>query len=153
MDWRPIVVLAHVLAAFWWFAGYVGTNVCTELARRSTSDEDCRVALAISDRIDVLANRTGGTAAGLTGLLAMVVFGYPITTPWVLAAIVLFAFVVFGGIFFWGRFGGQVGEAAKAGDWSGVRRALSEPRIQAYGRIENLAAVAIIALMVLRPGS
>ena len=153
MDWRPIVVLAHVLAAFWWFAGYVGTNVCTELARRSTSDEDCRAALAISDRIDVLANRTGGTAAGLTGLLAMVVFGYPITTPWVLAAIVLFAFVVFGGIFFWGRFGGQVGEAAKAGDWPGVRRALSDPRIRAYGRIENVVAVAIIALMVLKPGS
>jgi uncharacterized membrane protein len=153
MDWRPIVVLAHVLAAFWWFAGYVGTNVCTELARRSTSDEDCRVALAISDRIDVLANRTGGTAAGLTGLLAMVVFGYPITTPWVLAAIVLFAFVVFGGIFFWGRFGGQVGKAAEAGDWPGVRRALSEPRIQVYGRLENVAAVAIIGLMVLKPGS
>src|SRR5262245_4141199 len=119
MDWRPLVVLAHVLAAFWWFAGYVGTNVCTELARRSTSDEDCRVALAISDRIDVIANRVGGTAVGLTGLLTLFVFGYPITTPWLLASIVLFAFVVFGGIFFWGRFGGQVGEAAKAGDWPG----------------------------------
>jgi uncharacterized membrane protein len=153
MDWRSVVVLAHVLAAFWWFAGYVGTNVCTELARRSTSDEDCRVALAISDRIDVLANRTGGSAAGLTGLLALFVFGYPMTTPWLLASIVLFAFVVFGGIFFWGRFGSQVGAAAKAGDWPGVRRALSQPRIQAYGRLENGAAVAIIALMVLKPGS
>jgi len=79
MDWRPIVVLAHVLAAFWWFAGYAGTNLCTEIARRSTTDDDCRAALAISDRIDVLANRTGGMAVGLTGLLALLVFGYSLT--------------------------------------------------------------------------
>ena len=42
MDWRVVVVLAHVLAAFWWVAGYVGTNLCTEIARRSTTDNDCR---------------------------------------------------------------------------------------------------------------
>jgi len=152
MDWRPIVVLAHVLAAFWWFAGYVGTNFCTEIARRSTTDDDCRAALAISDRIDVLANRTGGMAVGLTGLLALLVFGYSLTTPWVLAAIVLFAFVVFGGIFFWGRFGGHVASAGKAGDWPGVRRALSAPRILVYSRVENIVVVVIIGLMVLRPG-
>jgi uncharacterized membrane protein len=152
MDWRAVVVLAHVLAAFWWVAGYVGTNLCTEIARRSTTDEDCRGALAISDRIDVVANRTGGTAVGLTGLLAIPVFGYSLTTPWVLATIVLFAVVVFGGIFFWARFGGQVGAAATAGDWPGVRRSLNEPRILVYSRVENVFVVAIIALMVLRPG-
>jgi hypothetical protein len=64
MDWRPIVVLAHVLAAFWWFAGYVGTNFCTEIARRSTTDDECRAALAISDRstsrrIGPVARRSG----------------------------------------------------------------------------------------------
>ena len=63
----------------------------------------------------------------------------------------LFAIVVFGGIFFWGRFGGQVGAAAKAGDWAGVRKALSEPRILAYSRVENVLVAVIIALMVLRP--
>ena len=152
MDWRALVVLAHVFAAFWWFAGYAGTNLCTEIARRSTTDDDCRAALAISDRIDVVANRTGGMAVGLTGLLAVLVFGYSLTTPWVLAAIVLFAFVVFGGIFFWGRFGGQVGAAAKAGDWPRRPKALSAPRILVYSRVENVLVVVIIALMVLRPG-
>ena len=71
MDWLAVVILAHVLSAFWWIAGYVGTNVCTEMARRSTTDEDCRAALRVSDRLDVLANRTGGTAVGVTGLLAL----------------------------------------------------------------------------------
>jgi uncharacterized membrane protein len=151
MDWRPIVVVAHVLAAFWWFAGYAGTNICTELARRTTSDDDCRSAILISGRLDRLANRTGGTAAGLTGLLAVFVFGYTLTTLWVLASIVLFAFVVFGGALFWERFGAGVEAASAAGDWAGVRRSLNDPRIIAYGRIENLAVLAIILLMVLRP--
>jgi uncharacterized membrane protein len=153
MDWRSLVLLFHVLAAFWWIAGYVGTNLCTEFARRSTTDDDCRAALRISDRLDVLANRTGGTAAGLSGLLTLVVFGYSLTTPWVLASIVLFALVILGGITFWTRFGGQIGTAAEAGDWSRVRRELNEPRIVTYARLENVAVVVIIALMVLRPGS
>jgi hypothetical protein len=152
MDWRPIVVLAHVLAAFWYVAGYVGTNLCTEIARRSTTDDDCRSAILISGRLDRLANRTGGTAVGLTGLLALVVFGYSLTTPWILASIALFAAVVLSGIFLWERFGGGVEEAAAAGDWDGVRRALNRPRAVAYGRLENVAVVVIIALMVLRPG-
>jgi uncharacterized membrane protein len=151
MDWRTIVVLAHVLAAFWWFAGYVGTNVCTEIARRSTSDDECRIALRLSNRFDVLANRTGGTAVGLTGILALFVFGYSLTAFWVAASIILFAVVVFGGIFFWARFGGQVDAAATAGDWPAVRRALSETRIQLFSRVENVLVLAIIVLMVLRP--
>ena len=151
MDWRPIVILAHILAAFWWFAGYVGTNVLTEIARRSTTDDECQAAIRISDRFDVLANRSGGTAVGLTGILALLVFGYSLTTTWVLAAIVLYAFVAFGGIFFWARFGAGVNEAASTGNWPGVRRVLSEPGILAYSRLENLAVLAIIALMVLRP--
>jgi uncharacterized membrane protein len=152
MDWRPIVVLAHVLAAFWYAAGYIGTNVCTEIARRSRTDDECRAAILISGRLDRLANRTGGTAVGLTGLLALIVFGYSLTTPWILASIVLFAAVVFSGIFLWERFGGGVEEAAAAGDWPAVRRALNAPRAVAYGRIENVAVVAIIVLMVLKPG-
>jgi Predicted integral membrane protein (DUF2269) len=151
MDWRALVLLAHVLAAFWWIAGYVGTNVCTELARRSTTDEECRSAILVSGQVDRLANRTGGTAVGLTGLLALVVFGYGLTTPWVLASIVLFAVVVFGGIALWGRFGGGVDAASSAGDWAGVRLALNEPRVIAYGRLENLAVLTIIGLMVLGP--
>jgi hypothetical protein len=152
MDWRSIVVLAHVLAAFWWFAGYVGTNLCTEIARRSTSDDQCRVALELSNRFDVIANRTGGTAVGLTGLLTLWVFGYGLTTFWVAASVILFGVVVFGGIFFWGRFGSGVDTAAAAGDWAGVRRTLSEPRIQVFSRVENVLVFAIIVLMVLRPG-
>jgi uncharacterized membrane protein len=151
MDWRALVVLAHVLAAFWYVAGYVGTNLCTEMARRSTSDDECRFAILISGRFDRWANRTGGTAVGLTGLLALIVFGLSLTTPWILASIVLFAAVVFGGIFLWERFRGGVEAAAAAGDWAAVRRELNAPRAIAYARLENVAVLAIVGLMVTRP--
>jgi hypothetical protein len=152
MDWRLVVVLAHVLAAFWYMAGYVATNLCTEMARRSTSDDECRSAILVSGRLDRWANRTGGTAVGLTGLLLVVVTGRAVTTPWILASIILFAAVVFAGIFFWERFGAGVEEAAAAGDWPGVRRALNERRAVVYGRVENLAVLAIVVLMVVGSG-
>jgi uncharacterized membrane protein len=153
MDWRAIALLAHVLAAFWWIAGYVGTNLCTEIARRSTTDEECRSALLISNRLDRTLNQMGGTFAGLTGLVALVVFGYSVFTPWVAASIVLFALVVVGGAVFWRRYGMGIDTAVAAGDWETVRRRLREPRIVGFSRLENIAVVAIIALMVLRPGA
>jgi uncharacterized membrane protein len=151
MDWQSVLVLAHVLAAFWFVAGYVGTNLCTEMARRSATDDDCRAAILVSGRLDRWANRTGGTFVGITGLLLPVLYGPGLTTPWVLISIVLFAMVVLGGALFWERFGANVESASAAGDWSGVRNALNAPRIVAYGRLENLAVVAIIVLMVLQP--
>jgi hypothetical protein len=153
MDWRAVAVLAHVLAAFWWIAGYVGTNLCTEIARRSTTDDECRSALLISNRIDRSLNQMGGTFAGLTGLVTLVVFGYSVTTPWVASSIALFALVVVGGAVFWRRFGMGVDAAVATSDWETVRRQLREPRIVGYSRLENVMVVVIIALMVLRPGS
>jgi uncharacterized membrane protein len=152
MDWRPLAVLIHVLAAFWYVAGYVGTNLCTELARRAPTDEDCRSALQLSGRFDRWLNAPGGTAVGLTGLAAVVVFGYALTTPWVALAIVLFAGIVLLGIFYWGRFGRRVERAMTAGDWAGVRSLLTEPRIVLVSRLENVALLVVIILMVLRPG-
>ena len=152
MDWRSVLVLAHVLAAFWFVAGYVGTNLCTEMARRSTTDDDCRSAIVVSGRLDRWANRTGGMLVAITGLLVLALYGPGLTTPWIFISIVLFAAVIFGGIFFWERFGDDVESALAAGDWAGVRTAVNQPRIIAYGRLENLAVLVIIVLMVVQPG-
>ena len=46
MDWRVLVTVAHVVAAFWFVAGYVGTNVLTEVARRATTHDGRVAALA-----------------------------------------------------------------------------------------------------------
>jgi uncharacterized membrane protein len=152
MDWRPLAVLIHVLAAFGYVAGYVGTNLCTELARRATTDDECRTALFFSNRFDRWLNAPGGMVTSLSGLVAVWVFGYAFTTPWVAVAIALFAGIVLLGVFFWRRFGRRVDSAMTAGDWAGVRELLTEPRIVAVSRLENAVLLAILVLMVLRPG-
>ena len=78
MDWRAVAVLVHVLAAFWFVAGYVATNVCTEIARRSASDEECRAALTLSGRFDRWLNAPGGSAVAISGLLTLWVYGLPL---------------------------------------------------------------------------
>jgi uncharacterized membrane protein len=151
MDWRPVAVLVHVLAAFWYVAGYIGTNLCTELARRARTDDECRAALSFSGRFDRWLNAPGGMAVGLSGLAAVWVLGYAITTQWVALAVVLFAGIVLLGILYWSRFGRRVQSAMAADDWAGVRRLLTEPRIVLLSRLENAAVLAIVVLMVLRP--
>ena len=151
MDWRAVAVLVHVLAAFWFVAGYVATNVCTEIARRSASDEECRAALALSGRFDRWLNAPGGSAVAISGLLTLWVYGLPLTTPWVLASAILLVGVIGLGIGYWRRFGQAVGSAVSASDWPGVRRLLNEPRVVLVSRLENVAVLAILVLMILRP--
>jgi uncharacterized membrane protein len=151
MDWRAVAILVHVLAAFWYVAGYIGTNLCTELARRARSDEECRAALNFSSRFDRVLNAPGGMAVGLSGLAGVWVLGYTLTTPWIALAVVLFAGIVLLGIFYWSTFGRRVASAMAADDWAGVRRLLTEPRIVLLSRLENVTVVVIVVLMVLRP--
>jgi uncharacterized membrane protein len=152
MEWRGVAVLVHVLAAFWYVAGYIGTNLCTELASRARTDGECRSALAFSGRFDRWLNAPGGMAVSLSGIAALWIFGYALTTPWVVLAVALMAGVVLLGIFYWSRFGRRVDSTMTADDWAGVRRLLTEPRIVLLSRLENVAVLAIVVLMVLRPG-
>ena len=71
MDWRAVATVAHVLAAFWFVAGYVGTNALTEIARRAATHEARVAALALSDQFDRWLYQRGGTAVLLTGALCM----------------------------------------------------------------------------------
>jgi len=151
MDWRAVVVLAHVLAAFGFVAGYVGTNLCTELARRTRSDQDRRAALLLSGRFDRWLNAPGGAAVSLSGIVALWVFGYSLTTLWIVLTVLLMAGVISLGIFYWSRFGGRVEAAVAADDWPGVRRLLTQPRVVLLSRVENASVLTVIVLMVLRP--
>ncbi len=152
-DLTKPVLLLHVLSAFAYVAGYVATNVLTEMARRNDDLVFRRDALRFSNRFDRLLNAPGGTLVGITGLATMFAFGYSPLAPWVLAAIVLFVIIVAMGIFFWARVGRAVDRAMAAGDNETVGRVLRSPRNVAVSRFENGLVVVLIVLMVLRPGS
>lgn len=148
---KPSVLLLHVLTAFAYVAGYVATNVLTELARRTDDPAFRKEALRFSTRFDRLLNAPGGALVALTGLVTAVVLGYSLISGWVLVAIILYALVVGTGILFWSRVGREIDRAAAAGDDAAVRRELRLPRNVAVSRIENLVLLAVIVLMVLRP--
>jgi uncharacterized membrane protein len=119
---KPIVLLLHVLAAFAYVAGYVATNVLTDLARRTDDPAFRKEALRFSTRFDRLLNVPGGSLVAITGIATALVSGYSLLSGWVVVAIVRFALIIVTGIFFLGR----------------------------VGRLENLALLTIIVLMVLR---
>ena len=152
MDWRALALVAHVLAAFWFVAGYVGTNVLTEIARRANTHEERVAALGLSDRFDQWLYQRGGTAVLLTGVLAWWVFGYPLTTPWIVASIALVVGIALVTGFYWRRYGMRVNEALAAGDAAAAAAILTDPTAVLLSRLENLAVAGIIVLMVLRPG-
>jgi uncharacterized membrane protein len=148
---KPIVLLLHVLAAFAYVAGYIATNVLTEFARRTDDPSFRREALRFSTRFDQLLTIRGGTLVAISGLVTALLFGYSLLSGWVLVASVLYVLVVVTGIFFWGRVGREVDRAVAAGDDAAVQRELRRPRNVAVSRLENVALLTIIVLMVLRP--
>ena len=152
MDWRAVAIVAHVLAAFWFVAGYVGTNALTEIARRATTHEARVAALRLSDQFDRWLYQRGGTAVLLTGLLAWWVFGYPLATPWILASIALIVGIALLTAFYWRGYGQRINAALAADDTSAAGAILTDPRAVLLSRLENIAVLGVILLMVLRPG-
>jgi len=140
-----------VLAAFVFIAGYVGTNLLTELARRNPDPAFRRSALSFSTMFDRRLNIPGATVVAPTGLLAVWAFGYSFLAPWVVAAIVLYLVLPLLGGLFWTRVGRRIHQALAADDQRTVDAVLRDPRNVAVSRIENLVVLAIVALMVLRP--
>lgn len=147
-----MVVVAHVLSAFWFVAGYVGTNALTEVARRATTQEGRVAALALSDLFDRWLYQRGGMAVLLTGAVAWWVFGYPLTTPWILASIALIVGIALVTGLYWRGYGLRVNEAIAAGDAAATDAILTDRKAVLLSRLENLAVLAIIVVMVLRPG-
>ena len=151
MGLTQAVLLLHILAAFAYGAGYVGTNVLTEQARRTDDSEFRRYALKFSGVLDRF-NVVGGTLAGITGIAAVFVFGFSLLTPWVLAAIAIYVVIVATGILFWGRVGRAIDAAIGAGDEATAIALLRSPRQIAVSRAENILFLILVSLMVLRPG-
>jgi uncharacterized membrane protein len=147
-----VALLLHILAAMAFVSGYVGTNVMTEVARRARTIDERRAALSTSALFDRTLNRRGGTAVIVTAPIVVWAFGYAVTTPWLLTSTVMFlAIPILGGLY-WARIGRRLDDALARGDDEQAAMLLNDRRTVLVARLENLLVLAIIALMVLRPG-
>jgi uncharacterized membrane protein len=145
------LVLAHVLSAFLFVAGYVAINILTEAARRPGPLERRRTILGLSGLFDCGLVRIGGTVVGLSGIALVVTGGRSWAEPWLWLSATLYLGISALGIFVWGPRGGRVEAAIAADDVATVDRVLNEPAYVALGRIENLALLVVVSLMVVRP--
>src|SRR2546427_6496422 len=62
-----ILAVVHVGAGFVYVAGYVGTAVLTEIARRTDDPTTRRAAIDFSGRFDRVLVRVPGTVTGVAG--------------------------------------------------------------------------------------
>jgi hypothetical protein len=145
------LVLVHVLSAFAFVAGYVATNVLTEIARRHSDLQERRTVLGLSGAFDRRFVRTGGTLVGVSGVVLVAIGGWSWTAPWIWLSTVVYAAILILGIGVWGSRGGRVEAALVASDEATVDRLLTERPFVILSRIENIALLFVICLMVLRP--
>lgn len=144
----------HLLGAFLFVGGVLVAGVGFEAARRRTDPREIAILLGLT-RWGVLLVAAGGVVLLAGGLwLAGVVHAYG--KPWLDAAIALFVVTV--------ALGGAGGQrpkrarllatklAAGDGDTAELHRLLDEPAGRAVNYVSGLLVVAILVLMVWRPG-
>jgi uncharacterized membrane protein len=149
---RPILALFHVGAALMYVTGYASTKTLTQIAVSESDPSRRRVILGLGDRFDFRFQIVGGTSVALSGLPLAVANGYDLTQRWILLAVAINVVLIFIGAGLWRRRSMAVREALDADDDARVVWLLTEPRARALRWIEFALLVAIIALMVLRPG-
>jgi uncharacterized membrane protein len=147
-----LLALVHVGSAMLYITGYASTKMLTRLAVQAPDAEGRERLLELSGRFDFWFQIPFGTVVSLSGLALTWANGYSFTTPWVIASIVLYAAIVFIGAGIWRRRSALVRDALAADDDAGVVWLLTEPRALALGWLELALIVAVVTLMVLRPG-
>ncbi len=151
MSWHIAVELVHVVAAIVFAAGYISTNVLTELARETDEAPTRRVALGLSGVFDQFLVIPFGTLAGLSGLVLFPVLGYPITSQWVWLSTLLYLGVIGLGITVWRARGLRIEAALADDDDAAVVALLRDQRYVALSRGENVVVFLIVVLMIVRP--
>ena len=144
-------LFVHLLGAFLFVAGLTVAAVSFEAARRRTAPAEIALLLGAA-RTGALLVGVGGLVVLVGGLwLAGVVHAYG--EAWLDAALALFVVTVAVGIV-----GGQRPKQARklaeaGGDIGEVRRLLDDPLGRALNYLGAVLVLAILVLMVWRPGS
>ena len=149
---RPTLALIHIGSALLYVTGYASAKTLTSLAVAESDPIKRRWILGLGDKFDFRFQIWGGTLVGLSGIPLALANGYSLTQAWVIASIVLYAIVVFIGAVIWRGRAATVRLAIEAGDDGRILTVLTEPRARLLGWVELVLIVAIVVLMVLRPG-
>jgi uncharacterized membrane protein len=144
-----VVKFLHILAAIVAVGLNISYGVWIVRARRDPG----HVSFALKG-VKFLDDRIANPAYGfllITGLLMVFLVPYPITTLWILIALVLYAvLVVLALVFFTPALRAQI-KLAEAGDTSSADFMRLGRRAQILGQVLGVIVILILAMMVFKP--
>lgn len=147
---ESLALFLHIASAIVLLSGMIGGNVIAEFARRAPNLEQRRSLVALGAPFERMVT-VAVLLTIISGLVTLMLFGYPITALWVLATGVINVALIAFQVLYWNRVGPPVHEALGRGDDLAAGRLLRDPRRVAIGWFEVGLTFLIVALMVFRP--
>jgi uncharacterized membrane protein len=146
-----LAVFFHIVAAILLVGGTISVTMLAVAARAAPDLERRRAIVMLSKPFERMTTVAVPTAI-VTGLVTLVLFGYSITSIWVLATGVVLLVMVAIQVLHWNKMGPRVHEALERGDDAAAVELMQDPRSVMLGRVEVGLSFLTVALMVFRPG-
>lgn len=143
-------LFVHVVSAIFLLGGVIGGNVLGEMARRAPDLERRRDVVALGAPFERMTTIAVPVTV-ISGLVTMLLFGYPITSLWILATGAVIVVIVAIQVLFWNKVGPRVHDALGRGDDPAALALMRDPRAVMIGRVVDGLGFLIVALMVFRP--
>ena len=141
----------HILAAMVYVSGYISGSLLQAAAGRA---EEWPIRRVLMHWTGILTNRVlvpGFIAAGALGVITAVVMGYPLTSGWVLYALIVYAVMFVTGVFYWNPLGRKQQKAIDASDEARVTALTTTSSIQLVLALDTILLLLLIYLMVAKP--
>ena len=150
-DASLLLKYVHILAAFVYVTGYLTGGILAAAAGRTTEwparDALMRTSETFTNRLLI----PGFIAAAVLGVITALVMGYPLTSGWVLYALVVFVVMLLIGILFWGRLGRKQMAALQSRDDATFVALGRQTSVRVVTIVDGLLLLLLIYLMVARP--
>ncbi len=150
-DTGVLLKYVHILAAMVYVAGYISGSLLQAAAGRATDWPDRRLLMRWAG---ILTNRLlipGFIAAGVLGIVTALVMGYPLTSGWVLYALIVYAVMFATGVLYWSPLERKQQKAIDASDEASFRRLATSASIQIVLVLDTILLLLLIYLMVVKP--
>lgn len=141
----------HILAAMVYVTGYISGGVISTMAGRQA---DWPVRAALTRLSLTFTNKIlvpGFIVAGALGVATALVIGYPLTSGWVLYALVIYAVMFVTGIVYWSPLGKKQKAAVDRSDETAFTALARQPSIRIVSTIDGILLLLLIYLMVVKP--
>lgn len=150
-DTGVLLKYLHILAAMVYVTGYISGSMLQAAAGRATEWPERRLLMHWSDLLTTRLLVPGFIVAGALGIATALALGYPLTSGWVLYALIVYAVMFVTGIFYWNPLGKKQQKAIDASDEALFNRLATSSSIRIVLVLDTILLLLLIYLMVVKP--